>query len=360
MAPFVALPAGWGWIARLFSHGMAGVDVFFVLSGLVIVRSLESFRYRPRPFLIARASRILPTFLVVFALAIAVQPLARPFAALPWIATDAAARDIWSEGWPTWWGVHLIAHLTMTHGLFPDGTMPFIWVSFLGAAWSLSTEWQFYGLAALAGGRLGSGALAYRRLAALLLLLAAAGAAYAALAPEPARFSRAFLANKAGYFALGVASAALIVAPGRRSAVCFGAVLFGGLALSFAADARADKLLPPLLWTLCLAAQMRPAAPALYPIARALTARPLIWLGAISYPLYLVNEPVQKLLGIALAAIAAGDRAVFDVLWLPLAIGLPIGAAWWLHRAVEGPAQRWGRGLAGRDGRRTPALNPAG
>ena len=37
----------------------------------------------------------------------------------------------------------------MTHGLFPDGGLPDVWVSFLGAAWSLSTEWQFYLLALL-------------------------------------------------------------------------------------------------------------------------------------------------------------------------------------------------------------------
>ena len=32
----------------------------------------------------------------------------------------------------------------MTHGLFPNGVLPDVWVGFLGAAWSLSTEWQFY------------------------------------------------------------------------------------------------------------------------------------------------------------------------------------------------------------------------
>ena len=37
----------------------------------------------------------------------------------------------------------ITTHLTMTHGLFPDGILPYLWLEFLGAAWSLSTEWQF-------------------------------------------------------------------------------------------------------------------------------------------------------------------------------------------------------------------------
>ena len=65
------------------------------------------------------------------------------------------ARSIWSGGWPSAWGVFVGTHLTMTHGLFPNGVLPDVWVGFLGAAWSLSTEWQFYVLALLVGKRLG-------------------------------------------------------------------------------------------------------------------------------------------------------------------------------------------------------------
>ncbi len=46
---------------------------FMLVSGLVILRSLERFNYRARPFLIARAARIFPVFLPVFAMAVAVQ-----------------------------------------------------------------------------------------------------------------------------------------------------------------------------------------------------------------------------------------------------------------------------------------------
>jgi peptidoglycan/LPS O-acetylase OafA/YrhL len=81
-------------------------------------------------------------------------------------------------------------------------------------------------------------------------------------------------------------------------------------------------------------------------LAALLQSRPLVWLGAISYCIYLVNEPVQKLLGVTLAMLAQGDAGWFTALWIPGAIALPILASWWLHEWIEVPAQRRGRGLA--------------
>ena len=59
-----------------------------------------------------------------------------------------------------------------------------------------------------------------------------------------------------------------------------------------------------------------------------------------------MNEPVQKLLGVTLAALVQGDAVLFTALWLPGAVVLPIFASWWLHERIERPAQRYGRGLA--------------
>ena len=247
--PFAPLPA---WLLWLFQHGGAGVDVFFILSGLVIVQSLASFSYRPRPFLIARVARIYPVFLVVFAFAVAVQPLASGFPLLEWLDQDSTLRYLWPTGWPNDWAIGIATHLTMTHGLFPDGMLPHLWLGFLGAAWSLSTEWQFYLLALLIGARLG-----LRPLAWLFLALAAASIAWQAVAPEPWQFSRAFLPNKAQYFALGIASA-IMVREGARGLGSYLPVLGATLVLCIARGG-VDKLLPPLVWTVCLAAQLLPA-----------------------------------------------------------------------------------------------------
>ena len=79
---------------------------------------------------------------------------------------------------------------------------------------------------------------------------------------------------------------------------------------------------------------------------RVLQSPPLVWLGAISYCLYLVNEPVQKLLGVTLAVLVQGDAALFTALWIPGAIVLPLLASWWLHEHIELPAQHFGRHVA--------------
>ncbi len=218
--PFAPMP---GWLVWVFSHGGAGVDVFFILSGLVIVQSLASFNYRSRPFLTARVARIYPVFLVVFVAAVAVQPLATGFERMAWIGPDSPARFIWSGGWPNDWGLFIAAHLTMTHGLFPDGVLPDVWVGFLGAAWSLSTEWQFYLLALLIGRRLGLRSLAW-----LFLAIAATAVAWHAVAPDAWQFSRAFLPNKAQYFALGIASA-IVVRQGNEGLGAYLAVLVATL-----------------------------------------------------------------------------------------------------------------------------------
>lgn len=100
MAPFAGLPA---WAVRPLSHGEAAVDVFFILSGMVIVRSLQNFGCDRRRFLLARAARTLPAFFTVFVLAVPIQLLPTALAAMPWIAADNPGRVIWSAGLPTDW-----------------------------------------------------------------------------------------------------------------------------------------------------------------------------------------------------------------------------------------------------------------
>ncbi len=318
MAPFAALPA---WIVWLLSHGEAAVDVFFVLSGLVIVRSLEHYDYRVRPFLIARVARIFPVFLPVFAFAVLVQPVAIDFVRMPWIGPDSPARAIWSDGWPAAWVAELAAHLTMLHGLFPNAVLPDAWVSFLGAAWSLSTEWQFYALVALIGARLGRGEDGRWRLVLLLLGIALAGLAWRTMTPPGWWFSRAFLPNKAMYFALGVASAGLIEDPRRWPRF----VIVVGVALLLCL--RQDnplKVMEPFVWVVCLAAQAAQGRSG------------DSWYGLRGLGSLLCSPSLRRLGAISVLAVP-GERADPEAAWR----GAGAGGGWRVdavHRAV-GPGR---------------------
>nr|WP_294518067.1 acyltransferase [uncultured Rhodopila sp.] len=341
MAPFAMLP---DVVQSLVSHGGAAVDLFFVLSGLVIVKALDRANRRADAFLIARAARIFPVFLPVFAVSVALQAWSCGLSDMPWIGPDNAAQSICVTAWPRTWLPEILAHLTMTHGLFPKAVLPDVWVSFLGATWSLSTEWQFYVLALLLH------AAGPRRLVGVLLGLAVAGAAWRLSAPELWQFSRAFLPNKAHFFALGVASLPVVrsEAGGWRQ---YWAVLAAAVAVC-ATQGAFGRLLPPVVWTLCLAVQMRPRAFGLGLAGTLLRSRIAAYLGAISYCVYLVNEPIHKVLSGALSGVADGDAVLFTLMWVPASILLPIGVSAWLHQRVEVPALRWGRSAAARQGAR--------
>jgi peptidoglycan/LPS O-acetylase OafA/YrhL len=334
MAPFAVLPAT---VQSALSHGGAAVDVFFVLSGLVITQSLLRADGKAMPFLITRFARIYPVFLLVFVVAATVHPWSCGFERMPWIGPENAARTICVMADPHGWLAEIIAHLTMTHGLFPDGVLKDVWVSYLGSAWSLSTEWQFYVLALLAVSW-------SSRLCWILLGLAVAGIAWRLTVPDPWLFSRAFLPNKAHFFALGVASVPLV----RRET---GALLRYGLVFMVSliictTQGEIGKMLPPVVWTFCLGVQMLPDRPVSRAVGWVLRNSVSQYLGAISYCLYLVNEPIHKLTGVGLSWVAGGNAMLFTLVWIPLAIGLPLLTAIWLHKHVEMPALRWGRSLA--------------
>jgi peptidoglycan/LPS O-acetylase OafA/YrhL len=311
--PLAALP---DWVQAPFSHGEAAVDLFFALSGLVIAQSLARFQGRFAPFMAARARRLLPVYFVALAFGIGVTALGDPLAAAPW--AGQAARDIFAPALPPNLLAHVVAHLTLTQGIIPQAWLPYAYVTLLGPAWSLSTEGQFYALIGWAGPR------ALPRLA-LALLLAALVWHMLGLGTY---FSRAALPDAAAYFALGIASALLL--RGEDTA------LFGGCLAGACAVAGAGKAIIPLLWAVAMLALARPWG-------RVLEHRALLALGAISYPLYLINEPVERL---AALAVGAGHGPVlFTLLYLPLALGGALAAALLLHRLVEEPFLRPGKAL---------------
>jgi peptidoglycan/LPS O-acetylase OafA/YrhL len=359
-APFVSLPASAAWAAAILSHGRGAVELFFVLSGMVILRSLGTglSRVMARQFLLARAGRLLPVYAIALAAAAAALSCGNPFRALPWLARNPAARTIAEATWPQPWLAHLAAHISLTQGLLPAAVLPDAEFTILGPAWSLSTEWQFYlVVAAILACRRTIPARAgdWRIFAGTMMALGVLGLLFDLL-PAPWQPGRAFLPHEAWYFAVGIASHGLL-SPGRTRASRWWLVLsVAAAALLQWQQNPAMASAVPVLWIACLICEAPRVPLPARPLAALLAAAPLQWLGGISYPLYLIHMPVQRALMLALAPTLGGHAVMFSLVWGPAAILAPLIAAYALHRWVELPCWRWSRRTAQRIGAGRPPV----
>ena len=127
--PFTVLP--W-WVQGPVHHGEAAVDLFFCLSGLVVVNSLDRFGYRARPFFRARAWRLLPVYWCVLALAVALVMWGSPLPEMGWVKAGSAAAEFWGLGPPEKFGWEVGVHMLLLHGLVPQGMLPWAYVAVLG------------------------------------------------------------------------------------------------------------------------------------------------------------------------------------------------------------------------------------
>ncbi|WP_298216325.1 acyltransferase [Acidocella sp.] len=303
------------WLGALCAHGQAAVDLFFCLSGFVIAGSLERHNGRFFPFMAARARRLLPVYILALGFALLAACQGDPLPRLPW--RQESAWEIFAPTLPAPLWPHLLAHLTLLHGALPQSWLPYGWMTILGPAWSLSTEWQFYLVIAL---------ISPRRLESFSLALLGAAFLYQAL--PHGGFSRAFLPDAAGWFALGIASRAWVLA-GRP-----GPFLLALAALCVLASLTAPaKSLTALAWAGLMLGQRQGWT-------KTLAARPLLYLGAISYPLYLMNEPVERLAALWLAPRMAGNALGFSLIFLPLTLLVSLALAALLHHAIERPLLR--------------------
>ncbi len=257
---------------------------------------------------------MLPIYFLVLALSMVLLTLGNPLRTMPWAGQGAAA--IWPVGLPPAFGWHFLAHILLVQGALPQGLLPYAYVTLLRPRLEASPP--------NGNSTCSSALIAPRRLGIFALALLALGAAYHALSLPPWwQFSRAFLPDAAPYFALGIASARLLRGEGAK---IFTLCLVGACAIEFSGGA--EKALVPLAWALAIQAQR-------HSWGAMLEGRAVKYLGAISYPLYLVNEPVQRGLALALAPAAHGNGARFTALFLPFSVLVPLAAAAALHHGVE-------------------------
>ena len=295
-------------------HGYLGVHLFFMISGFVIAYTLERSR-GPGMFIRHRFFRLWPAMLVCSVITFAVMHLVdTPFA--------EARRVGWSGFLPS---------LTFT--------AVFIWRPFLpvenyidGAYWSLFVEVRFYFWAVLIAAILGA-----RRLPVVLFAAGAVLTVVWHLFDSPAlRFylDTLFFVQYLPLFVVGVLAHAAMTGASLR--LCLGGIALGWAgALSLAAN-RPDMVGVTLFVALFV----------MLILARGLlvwlTLRPLVWVGGISYSLYLLHQNIGVTV---IAALPAGwsDGAYLGAVGL-ITLAM-MGLAWGVFTWVERPAQRLARRL---------------
>ncbi len=121
------------------------VQIFCIMSGFVIFVMMSSLSEDYSTYIARRIKRIYPVYIFAFFLSIG----------FAWIAYQAlhtadfgsvrnagriAILDRSFENWE----MNTLAHMTMLHGIIPDSWLPLGAYAFLGQAWNISTEFQFY------------------------------------------------------------------------------------------------------------------------------------------------------------------------------------------------------------------------
>ncbi|MFS8115861.1 acyltransferase [Rhizobium jaguaris] len=280
---------------RLFQerfYNEYAVDVFIILSGFAITALIDK---RPEPYrlyIARRALRIFPAYLFYLAISVAVATIAlRIWAASPDGSMKAARIGIAADTL-AYWPWHLLAHLTGLHGLVPPGRLPSTDYAFLGQAWSISLEWQFYLVAPLLIG-LVIRPVSWQRVAALILLVLAV----AAVSPK---LPQSFLGKWLVDFGIGIGSFYFMKyrALGEPFLKALPLPQLWLIGIILCVLQRSVAYLPLAIWltAMLVIVSAREGRGDIYERLSAIAcSRPLQWLGGMAYSLYLSHMLVLLL-----------------------------------------------------------------
>ncbi len=277
-------------------HGHFGVQLFFAISGFVILMTLTKIK-TPLDFVVSRFSRLYPAFwaaMLVTALVMALMPI--------------SIQDVS--------GVQVAANALMFHGMFGVSHVD-------GVYWTLEAELLFYALMLLAWV---TGMLKRPIIITSLWLCAAL---VSQLVYVPWTLVHLVLLHSIPWFALGI-TAYLIHSKGEDwkhwplpVALSFACIWLaeGAWVVAFGA----------LVFGLVIAAARGSIA--------FLSSKPLVLLGAISYSLYLIHQNVSYAIMTRL-----DDSGFSPLIAFSVAAGVSLFLAYCIHRDIEKPAMRFIRG----------------
>lgn len=284
-----------------FPYGYVGVNLFFIISGFVIFMTLEKAA-RPMDFVVSRFSRLFPVYWVAIFITFAVTHVL----GLPGKLVDFGTA---------------LANMLMFHGLL---RVPHV----DGVYWTLEVELIFYcGMLFLFYVR------SLDRIHEALLALLALRLLYFILERAfgvslPWTIFRLLILSNIPWFALGICIylATSRTGPGSWKRPAFTA------AVAVLTMLIAESVFLAAL-AIAMAVVVFMAAVGRLPLLRN---RVFAWLGAISYPLYLVHENIGWSIQLRLVEMGIPTDAIIVVV-----LAMTLALATLLNRLVEQPAMRW-------------------
>ncbi len=331
-------------IGAPFKVGYVGVPIFFALSGfLITLRYLDDFGQKKityRHYLYKRVIRIFPLYLAVLTLFVAT--FGRPLNMIP-------------DSWMGWVSIY-----TLTHALFPD------WL-YLGTlvGWTLTIELIFYIIAPVLLTQFYRKSI-WQVLAICLvasIMMLGIGVELSLLTPIPNSLlgvernwlmQFTFFGHAPDFFA-GMFFAYLFLAHQQNanlrrhsSKMIWGSIILAYAAILLLVIRNAPGGSPEnrgLEFLVALACSVLVFATALddnqrNPVTRFLGLRWMVYLGAISYALYLIQltEPIQWLYWLGLGEYGGIENRILQAVLIYL-VATPIAALF--YELIEKPTHRW-------------------
>jgi peptidoglycan/LPS O-acetylase OafA/YrhL len=325
--------------------GPRAVQIFIIVSGFVITHLLLERREPYLPYITRRFLRIYPIYFVCLCAGIVAMYLHfAAFADRPWgdlvpqpDLLAAELQTLQADGVVP----HLLVHLAMLHGAISNNVLPVSEYMFLGPAWSLSLEWQFYLVAPLI-------VYCLRTRSATIGLCLVTIVAYVAYKRGlfGQFFDPSFLPGAGLYFAAGISTRFLYARLPQFSAYPIGLV-----AAVFALAGLLHDLIPVACWLAFIAWQRveQPRDRMSMTIDRvfawAFNSRAARYLGIRSYSTYLIHEPIIHIIVFICIRQFGWTLWPTAALTLVLTIPLTLLASVFLYRFVEAPAIDYGKRL---------------
>ena len=317
-------------LGTVTTAGNYAVKLFILISGFVITNLILNKREDYRTFILRRALRLYPAYLLGLALGIATAPLAIH---LNQLLAAAAGTPIVGAHQPGMlaYGTHMVLHLLLLHGMVPNSILPNAQSMFLAPAWSLSLEWQFYLIAPLLLALL-------RKRPALTIAGVGIVAILFSIGPPRSFGAPGLILVTGWYFVPGMAARLMIDRMPRFVRFPIVTVVPALVVIAL------DRDLAPLVCGVGLLLYMRTQGSTRLldgPVAR--------YFGERSYAVYILHFPI-----VILCALFA--RQILGVVDLPgaaltilLSVAATLAAAEMTYRWLERPMIDLGKRLAGRE-----------